>query len=501
MAGRSAPSSAGRSVAQGQIATLVPADLGAAAVPLAAKPPQRYGARIALWRNRSLPVRAMKIPRTICSSLSSTVPFAAIVTLALAASALIGGCAGSQRYEPQATDYAEEPPGDRGFADQNGAPGADESVTVQAERPVAMPQRAPQPVAVHASESYAKKSQVYSGGSSASTAKPTTASTGGALVGKAAKGQVNANAPEPMVVYLGYLRLRVKRQLEAVDAITALTRQFGGYVDSLSGKALVVRVPAKDFDSVMAAFANLGEVLDRRVKALDVSRQFTDTRARLAIAQDARTRLLVLLRTVKDVEERLQILEEIKRLTEQIEMAESVLATLRNLADYFTITIELEPVIAQSAPAQHRSPFPWVRELSPLRATLEQGKKAIHLQVPAGFVQFEDDSLWRAQAADTAMLRAALTDNEPRGDGAFWLTAVQHEMEGRDFETVESAVVGQVHLRVWRSKDVRPSYYLVGVATVADKIAVMEGFLPNEPAFTAHRQALIDAAASLQVTP
>jgi hypothetical protein len=304
-----------------------------------------------------------------------------------------------------------------------------------------------------------------------------------------------------MVVYLGYLHLRVKRLIEAIDAVTALAKQHGGYVETLAGHTLVLRVPAHDFEGVMTAFADVGEVLDRRVKALDVSRQFTDTRARLDIARDARERLLHLLKTVTNVEERLQILEEVKRLTEQIETAQSVLATLRNLADFFTITIELEPVVAQTAGTAHRSPFAWVRALSPHAVTLEQGKKRIQLTPPKGFVQFEDDDLWRAQAADTSMLRAALVENEPRGDADFWSRAIAHEMEGRDMEPVESTVKGVSSVRVWRSKDLRPSYYVVAVTPAGDDVGVIEAFLPNEAAWQLHRAALEQALTGLRVSP
>lgn len=306
---------------------------------------------------------------------------------------------------------------------------------------------------------------------------------------------------EPMVVYLGYLHLRVKRLIEAIDAVTALAKQHGGYVETLAGRTMVIRVPAHDFEGVMAAFAGVGEVLDRRVKALDVSRQFTDTRARLEIAREARERLLHLLKTVTNVEERLQILEEVKRLTEQIETAESALATLRNLADFFTITIELEPVVAQTAGTAHRSPFAWVRALSPHAVTLERGKKRIDLKPPSGFVQFEDDDLWRAQAADTSMLRGAVVENEPKGDAEFWSRAIAHEMEGRDLEPVESVVLGVAHVRVWRSKDLRPNYYVVAVAPAGDDIGVIEAFLPNEAAWQSHRAALEQALTGLRVAP
>lgn len=316
-----------------------------------------------------------------------------------------------------------------------------------------------------------------------------------------AKAAPQRQTEAPLVVYLGYLKLRVKRLLDAVDAATHLAQQTGGYVESLSGQVLILRVPAHDFDGVMTRFAALGEVLDRRVKALDVTKQFTDLDARMTVAVEARTRLLLLLKTVKDVEERLQVLEEIKRLTEQIEIAESSLATLRNLASYFTITLDLEPVMAQVSGQAHRSAFPWVRQLQPHMVTIEDGKDDATLTLPRGFVLFDDDDVWRAQAADTSMLRIGVVDNEPKGDAAFWIAAVQHEMEGRDEELVDTASVataGKLEMRVWHNKDARPRYHLVGVQTMDKKLYVIEAFFPNEAAWQLHREGVRKALATFR---
>ena len=304
---------------------------------------------------------------------------------------------------------------------------------------------------------------------------------------------------EPMVVYLGWLRLRVKRVIEAVDAITALAQSRGGYVQSMTPQAIVVRVPGADFDAAMTAFAAVGEVVDRRVKALDVTKQFTDLAARLQVAVDARDRLLALLKTVQNVEERLQILDEVKRLSEQIETAESTLATLRNLAHFYTITIELEPLVANyGAAAVHRSPFAWIRGLSPHAVTLEHGKGDIQLAVPKGFVLFEKDDVWRAQAADTSMLRVGRVRNEPRGDATFWVDAVQFELDGRDEEKVDEGNAGAVRFRIWRNKELQPRYWLVGALAVGDQLYVVEAFLPNEAAWQAHRDGIKAALATLQ---
>jgi len=303
----------------------------------------------------------------------------------------------------------------------------------------------------------------------------------------------------PLVVYLGYLKLRVKRLLEAVDAITRLTEEAGGYIESLSSQAVVVRIPADDFDKAMATFAALGDVLDRRVKALDVTAQFTDLRGRLAVAKEARERLLELLEHVQDVQERLRILQEVKRLTEQIESIESTLSTLQNLVDYFTITIELQPILATGAPVTHRSPFPWVRALTPHRGTIDDGRDDVRLRLPAGFVLFDEEDVWRAQAADTTTLRVGRVENEPRGGAEFWANAVTHEMDGRDEELVEDGTAGLVTYRVFRNKDVQPRTYLVGVHARGDELWVIEVFYPNEGAFERHHRAVVEALATFGV--
>ena len=250
----------------------------------------------------------------------------------------------------------------------------------------------------------------------------------GSLVGKS--GGHTASAPQQQaqetkraqsVIYQGYLKLRVRRTLDAIDAATKAAMEGGGYVQMQTASTLIVRMPSTDFDAAMLKFANLGEVLQRQIQAVDVTRQVTDLDARLAVAVQARARLLELLKTVKDVEERLQILEEIKRLTELIETMQSSLATLRNLTNYFTITIDFESLVNAGVVTSHASPFDWVRGLTAHRVTLLDGHEHVRMVLPSGFVLFDekwvlfgDTGAWRAQAADTSMLRAASVANDPK---------------------------------------------------------------------------------------
>lgn len=320
----------------------------------------------------------------------------------------------------------------------------------------------------------------------------------GELQAGAEKAEQATTEKAPLVVYSGFLKLQVKRLIAASDRITEVTEGAGGYVESLSSQVVVVRVPAARFEELMDEFAKLGELLSRSVEALDVTEQFTDLNTRLAVAKEARGRLMRLLEAVQDVKERLRILEEIQRLSEQIESMESSLGTLQGLLDYFTITIELEPVLDRKGASPHRSPFAWVRNLAAHRATLGGDRDELELPAPAGFVQFTKHDRYLAQAADRSLLRAGVVANEPFGDAAFWSEAVDFELQGRDEHPVAQGDAGPMLYRIYRNRDLKPRYYLVGVHVQGEQLYVVEAFFPNEEAFTRHRDAVVAALRSFQ---
>lgn len=414
-----------------------------------------------------------------------------------AISVLLAACGAGGAYLEEPSEYQVESeaaaaPATGGWAEE-GRP--------QEERPVAVAARMdsspppPRPMSRPYASSGDKKAYAGSSGPS----RPEPKSSADPPPDRTVKGEKQVQSP--LVVYFGYLKLKVRRQIEAFDQITKLAQAAGGYVQALSGSTVVVRVPATDFDDAMARFATAGEVLDRRVKAVDVTRQFADIETRLQVAREARQRLLLLLERVKDTEERLQILGEIKRLTEHIETAESSLATLRNLANFFTITIDVEAIVADSGAVVHRSPFGWVQSLSPHLVTLQEGKKDMRMAMPKGFVLFEEDDVFRAQAADTSLLRAGRVVNEPVGDPLFWAAAIDHEMEGRDEELVDKRSIGKLQVRIYRNKDLKPRYYLIGVTTAGRHVYLVEAFLPSDSAWAVHKDALLQSLTTFEATP
>ena len=308
-----------------------------------------------------------------------------------------------------------------------------------------------------------------------------------------------ATQTEPLVVYSGYLKLRVKRLLIAVDEISQIAKEYKGFIESLTQRVIVVRIPADDFEQVMKTFAQVGTLLERRVQALDVTAQYKDLTMRLVVAKDARERLLRLLKDVADLSERLRILDEVKRLSEQIESTESTLNALRDLVDFFTITIELEPMLANSAADVRRSPFEWIRGLAPHTTTLYDGKKEITMAMPDDYVLFDKSDVWLAQAADSSLIRAGRVPNEPVGDNRFWSEAIHFEMGGRDEQLVDQGKTKRLAYRLYQSPDVEPRFYLVAVSVFAENLYVLEAFFPNQEAFELHRQDVLKAVESFKV--
>jgi hypothetical protein len=302
------------------------------------------------------------------------------------------------------------------------------------------------------------------------------------------------------VVYEGDLRLRVKRVTDAIEQITRLTEDANGYIESMTSNVAIVRVPAQDFETVLARFAAIGEVIGKSVRALDVTSQLTDLQARLQIAKISRARLLALFEREKRIQERLNILASIKRLSEQIEGLEAMLATLANRVEYFTITISLTAIVEQApVVAVHTSPFPWIRGLTAQYATLFEGKDEISMTLPKGFVLFDQDETYRAQSADTTILRAASIDNDPLGDAEFWARAVECELDGRAEELVDGGTAGKMAFRTYRDRGLTPRYYLVGVVTSGDKLFVVEAFFPNQHFYQLHKESLEKALATFEV--
>jgi hypothetical protein len=160
-----------------------------------------------------------------------------------------------------------------------------------------------------------------------------------------------AAADSALVVKTGGLSLEVKRG--AYDRTLALMTTkaigLGGYVaqsstsrnDDRPSGALVLRVPAAQFDTFLADVRKLGDVISEDTQGTDVSGEHADVEARLTALRAARDKLGTVLAQAKTVDEILLVQDRITGVQTQIEQLEGQLSTLDDKVAMASLTVSL----------------------------------------------------------------------------------------------------------------------------------------------------------------
>jgi hypothetical protein len=168
-----------------------------------------------------------------------------------------------------------------------------------------------------------------------------------------------------MLIHSGELLVEVPRAEEAGKEFLAKVEGWGGYLQSQTGTAWTVRVPAARFDAAYEAAQEAGRVIAKRRRANDVSEEFVDLGIRLDNARKSRSRLLEILDKAEKVEDILKIETELRRLTGEIERMEGRMKFLRDQVAMSTLRAEFRSV--QQAPVagrqRHWSRFGWINRV------------------------------------------------------------------------------------------------------------------------------------------
>ncbi len=288
----------------------------------------------------------------------------------------------------------------------------------------------------------------------------------------------NTAPAERLRVFSANLELIVASVEQSRARIIAIAESTGGYVESSRADFLVVRVPAERFDSALGAIEAEGDVRSRTVNAADVTDQYFDLGRRLEIAEASRDRLLELLERTEDADERVAILRDIRRLTEEIEQLRSSLESLSQLVSYSRISVQLIPRIQVSQVSQSQIPFPWIAHLDPLQDSTREAAADIPIDVPDSFAVFTEGKQVRAEAADGTVIRVGAVVNEPDGDERFWQSALEYHL-GAFYRSADPVSAGPYRGVLFGSKDTRPFSYLVLVHRRDEELLVTEVFFPD----------------------
>jgi len=340
-------------------------------------------------------------------------------------------------------------------------------------------------------------------GETADGATPPRVASAGGPSADAGGLQPGTSLPQPARekrarIYSGWCRLVVDELQQAKKELEQLAVAAGGYVEAVNGSVVSLRVPAARFQEIFAAAQKLGEVTGKAIETYDVSDALRDQETRLRLAERARERLYQLLEKNSDVQQRLAILREIRRLTEEIEQVRLSLELLKNQIALSRITVELQPRQPEGEARRPGAPFPWIAALQPLYPSLPKSAGKAVPKLSDDFAVFAKEKRYRAESPEGTRVRIGTTGNAPRGDEEFWQKALLFHL-GQRYRRAEALEQGAFRGVLFTSKDARPYSYLVAVRVKDNLLYVFEAFFPDAEALGRRLTAVQEALQGLSI--
>lgn len=156
----------------------------------------------------------------------------------------------------------------------------------------------------------------------------------------------------------GNVEYKADNLVKAKNQLLQATEKWKGYVGSESAyntsernsTTLIIRVPAANFDTLLAS-ATMGiEHFDRKdITVKDVTEEYVDVEARLKSKKDLEQRYIEILKKANTVSEMLEIEKEMGTLRADIESIEGRLNVLKSQVAFSTLTVTIYETI--SAPS------------------------------------------------------------------------------------------------------------------------------------------------------
>lgn len=169
------------------------------------------------------------------------------------------------------------------------------------------------------------------------------------------------------VIYNARLRIVVVDVAQALQDAQAVAARLGGYMQTIRGDAIVIRVPADQFESALETLIKYGAVIEQEIDALDVTEEYVDLEARLRTAQATAKRLEALLEKAASVQDTVTIEKELARVNTEIKQLIGKLNVFKSRIAFSTITVYFERIARQIPSVQNfrQLPFVWLRSLDP----------------------------------------------------------------------------------------------------------------------------------------
>ena len=155
------------------------------------------------------------------------------------------------------------------------------------------------------------------------------------------------------IIYTANLSLESKDYDNAFAALETAISDAGGYMESSSeysdpsssrSVSLTLRIPQENYDSFLAAAAQVGNLTSKNQQAEDVTAQYMDLETRLSTLEAQRTRLLELQAQADNLSDLLEIESSLNDVQYQIESWQSQLDWYSDQVECCTVYVNLYEV-------------------------------------------------------------------------------------------------------------------------------------------------------------
>ncbi|MBN2085454.1 MAG: DUF4349 domain-containing protein [Anaerolineales bacterium] len=188
-----------------------------------------------------------------------------------------------------------------------------------------------------------------------------------------AAGQAAQDGQTPWIIKQAQVRLQVKNTDQAIDRLTQIVSDTGGYIlsnriwfeetdgESYKYATYTIGVPVDAFETALRRLRTMAlKVVDETASGQDVSEEYVDLESRLRNLEATRDRIRGFLDQAQTVEESLRINNELAAIDDQIEQVRGRMRFLSSRAAFSTITIQLDPELpAPPAPTPTPEPVPY----------------------------------------------------------------------------------------------------------------------------------------------
>ncbi|MCL2283831.1 MAG: DUF4349 domain-containing protein [Fibromonadales bacterium] len=264
-----------------------------------------------------------------------------------------------------------------------------------------------------------------------------------------------------MVNYTGNISLESATPEAVIDTVAQRAAAKGGSVNNRRNGFISLQIPVAHFKEFFDYILTLGKAISKNIYASDITDAYADNAARLRIAENTLERLQELLKVAKTEQEKLSLLKEIQRVSEQIEQRKLEEKELLRKAAFSTIELSVRNEPPKAVPySKTIRAFEWFRQVP----SMYSFNKPIKLKVPEGFIETEDSwKKWSAASALNTEFIAFERKNNPQGTPVFWINAMYEH-----FKTAYTAEIKEDILRL-QTAGPQPEVWYIAVLKKSDE--------------------------------